>query len=1526
MESAEFLLSNIHVYLPSISSHGAGAVKGGAEKESSGSSMNPDLSNLSNAVTVEFPSSTPSLHLCETETFSLTKFAKELEMMRMMEQCVNHSVKYLYALYAYRSVSLAIPDIYPDYLENITFEDGSTILSKRVEYNNKTCEVLKPEIQKLRSFISYIDNFITLFQSSVKHAADKIKGKELLPIEFYSMMNQMIYAFVQLTVVYNSKISAFQTDILRYQHALGNGLNVEMKEDLKQLLGFYVHTPNYNPVSKDSKSKAGPPQSQITTQSHNYTVNRLRHELRRVSQLEDVLMQCILIAVSMEDLVGESKFKSPLVVLHLIYLAGSDQFNPFKANETKSAAYKQFIQQKVKPYPYIPVCYDLFLHATEFVEMYSHLDTKTATTVYVETDPNKVAASYELKYFYSQRREAVLRVSNSLSLYKNYYMAYPFEKDSSKITLEMCSNLYAAVKESIEVSRQLRDDIDGYITYKRMIKQSENGNHTFTFSKDDFSPNELQMLVDYVCMLKNLHNIVKGMEDMFSIAVPYYLHHSVEQLIGGDLVPLLHRLDKRNDLHLPYMLALRNLVLDSHKVDYKEYTRKLGRVNIGEDYQGRVTSLTDTRLFTLQMMMRIISNEHNMYASVLSQSQNAIHNYSKEVEKSDLQAFHSYLAESRHYAITKHYSHHLNVLSDMSGLWLREHTIYSSNSKLFGLHRDKYDSNAHVEDQILGMSVCVQVSVDNSLPYIMITHLLSNKHEGGDEHIDAQAYLTGSLTSVNNIRDEKSVNTMLLEKIIILLDVYNDAANSALHSFNIQVSCIHLLMICILCLHTSTFDLFFYLQMLYDEVEAEVTLVLDLIPLLLIEILYQEIKLTAIQDTISFYSHRQTHGQGRSHVSTMHNLPPATRGDVTDPVYTRMYLQKTVSLLGRVVQLSMLLLPQVLQKLKYDIDIVIRRFESSPVTHILDLQLGIYLLSNTHSVLASMFPALDSFDALFREVNEDLSLAAYRNRICMHSLQSLAYDILPNYIYDHHTSRFLPSSLIVKEHNLYTHIKAVKPAALHSLYGHIAYYKQCEHMLRDYRNYFCQVHVEVLFSFHENVMNHAVIIDQLTKHLHDKLGDINAYWEVLEEKSQKVCRDFEHSIRLARFHHTQQRVRHGSSHYDMNNEIFAYYYDAFQELLSYSDIKYELFQSLREAGHVFILLNMFSSVLEVLTFQDNLHLHDLVVRGEELGGMSPLEAVVKAVQKELLGRGSKSKGAERKSGYIIGRTGVEGIPPLISRLVEHAHNNNMESPPCLISGVLHRLEEHMYIQSYSAAWSAVGEGGGGGGFAKFLALLTFIFSIPPPSSSESAVLDELDMDNDEPPPDPSPDSSPDCPPNLRIFGHGLHIGGEVLLYLLGQSAEFDRVSINAQIMQLQSMQKGGEEADEGVQGGYVAELQDLEHISTCWRHVLTTLHAPRPSYHAPKGGVKKGGEKAGGREGNKVEGIFDLLAREDEASASLPHNFSTLNAKSEATKSSGGPQLKVVGRSSKDESAGSKPKGSLLQQLTSQHKDEDYLI
>ena len=339
----------------------------------------------------------------------------------------------------------------------------------------------------------------------------------------------------------------------------------------------------------------------------------------------------------------------------------------------------------------------------------------------------------------------------------------------------------------MDVCRQLRDDIDGYIAFKRVIKQPENDASTCTFSKDDFAPNELQMLVDYVCMLKNLHGIVKGMEDMFSIAVPYYLHHSVEQLIGGDFIPLLHRLDKRNDMHLPYILALRNLVLDSHKVDYKEYTRKLGRVSIGEEYQARVTSLTDTRLFILQMMLRIISNEQNIYGGVLSQSQNALYNYSKEVEKADTQAFYAFLAEAKHYIAIKHYSYHLNVLSDMSGLWLRELTIHKSNSKLFELHRDKYDNGAHVEDQILGMPVCVQVSVDNSLPYIMISHLLSSKREESDDHMDTQAFLSSSLTSVGNSKDEQSVNTMLLEKIIILLEVYNDAANAALHSFNVQV-------------------------------------------------------------------------------------------------------------------------------------------------------------------------------------------------------------------------------------------------------------------------------------------------------------------------------------------------------------------------------------------------------------------------------------------------------------------------------------------------------------------------------------------------------------------------------------------------------------------------------------------------------------------------------------------------------------------------------------------------------------------
>lgn len=135
-------------------------------------------------------------------------------------------------------------------------------------------------------------------------------------------------------------------------------------------------------------------------------------------------------------------------------------------------------------------------------------------------------------------------------------------------------------------------------------------------------------------------------------------------------------------------------------------------------------------------------------------------------------------------------------------------------------------------------------------------------------------------------------------------------------------------------------------------------------------------------------------------------------------------------LLGRSIDLNRLITQRVSAALYKSLELAINRFESEDLTSIMvssfypfkhgkrvwisfiylscfqELEGLLDINRMTHKLL-SKFLTLDSFDAMFREANHNVS-APY-GRITLHVFWELNYDFLPNYCYNGSTNRSVSS-------------------------------------------------------------------------------------------------------------------------------------------------------------------------------------------------------------------------------------------------------------------------------------------------------------------------------------------------------------------------------------------------------------------------------------------------------------------------------------------------------------------------------------
>ncbi|XP_006898657.1 PREDICTED: cytoplasmic FMR1-interacting protein 1 [Elephantulus edwardii] len=365
----------------------------------------------------------------------------------------------------------------------------------------------------------------------------------------------------------------------------------------------------------------------------------------------------------------------------------------------------------------------------------------------------------------------------------------------------------------------------------------------------------------------------------------------------------------------------------------------------------------------------------------------------------------------------------------------------------------------------------------------------------------------------------------MMEYVLYSLDLYNDSAHYALTRFN--------------------------KQFLYDEIEAEVNLCFDQFVYKLADQIFAYYKVMAGSLLLDKRLRSECKNQG-----AMIHLPPSNR-------YETLLKQRHVQLLGRSIDLNRLITQRVSAAMYKSLELAIGRFESEDLTSIVELDSLLEINRMTHKLL-SKYLTLDSFDAMFREANHNVS-APY-GRITLHVFWELNYDFLPNYCYNGSTNRFVRTVLPFSQEFQRDKQPNAQPQYLH---GSKALNLAYSSIYGSYRNFVGPPHFKVICRL-LGYQGIAVVMEELLKVVKSLLqGTILQYVRTLMEVMPKICR--------------LPRHEYGSP------GILEFFHHQLKDIVEYAELKTVCFQNLREVGNAVLFCLLIEQSLSLEEVCDLLH-------------------------------------------------------------------------------------------------------------------------------------------------------------------------------------------------------------------------------------------------------------------------------------------------------------------------------------------------
>lgn len=1035
----------------------------------------------------------------------------EIEKMSGLDSLSESGMDFIHMLYCYRSVSRAMPEIVINITDKLPQKKIREMELKQAEINRKVIDVLRPEIMKLNDLFCFTIKAVDQIRASI---ADLLSFSnvtvlpESTPIlsviasdSQYASIVRLIDVIAILDYLKYAKSASLSNDFDRYKRALKSQVHGnEAIEEQVMLQQFLEH--------------------QNSRKRNHFIFQYLCDEIHRpypnsTMGPRDVLRDLLFYTERQLAAGGyatpNQKFRLLRVMVHLVLLidyreddrileddgdttnSGSGgtntakekaKFDPsrFKAeddifNPRQSKTYG-VVQSRFQEYPVVPLFGDMTLTLVFALDRSPRFDSSAVGPAWGSQPDRRIIANYDLSANWDAIRDNYSDFSVHLSTLINQLKGNPVNLSSvNPRAVDTAEASFKLVRLGLRHALRMSCLLHQVLAWKYShpcplskldqlgVPRDTEGVEYERVIRYNLAPEQLSEMVDLISMLKSLSNLLLEAEPLLAPLVRFHVHHSLQQMVQGDLLPIIHRADKRKLPFLPALLHVRALVADwvdgqEPLEDYKQYKRKDGSVNV-TNHPARVVGLSYTQLHLLQCHLSALFTD-----DVVSKTSRSIMGRRADIDDGDLKKFQDFLLDSFSFQSALTMGVITRACCDMGNLWFREFYLEKTH--------------------------CIQFPIEMSLPWILTEHVVT----------------------------QRTHKAPMLEDILFALDIYNDAANLALHTLR--------------------------QQHLYNEVEAEANLVLDQVIYFLSADLYEYHKNVAASSLLE-----------HSFKGKLEELKDESYLTVPQRRYSIPVGQRHVQLLGRSVDLNFLISRHLNDKMRRDMEVAIQRFESTDCAAVVELGGFVSILRAAHETISKEVE-VDTFDEILDECNESFSPSLRKHdRITSQFLFSLLEDVLPNYSYNNTTQRFVRSPVELRP---VEYGKVPKKRAVEQLYGATCA-KAYEMYGRLTRNFIGRVHMEEFLTV-SGSLNVPRLVDEICSFITERFQKLSLYVRALLK-------------------HLPVVPSTDSSRKGQTTESYHHIEVVFRELLEFDDIKPEVFQSFREIGNALLFLRDLSEVLEV---------------------------------------------------------------------------------------------------------------------------------------------------------------------------------------------------------------------------------------------------------------------------------------------------------------------------------------------------------
>eukprot|EP00127_Corallochytrium_limacisporum_P001240 Clim_evm10s47 gene=Clim_evmTU10s47 len=384
-------------------------------------------------------------------------------------------------------------------------------------------------------------------------------------------------------------------------------------------------------------------------------------------------------------------------------------------------------------------------------------------------------------------------------------------------------------------------------------------------------------------------------------------------------------------------------------------------------------------------------------------------------------------------------------------------------------------------------------------------------------------------------------NPSLLEFTMYLMSVYNDAGRMALSTLNSQY--------------------------LFNEIESEASLALDEVVLRLSEEIFRHYKLKAGSLNVDKGMRAQVLKVSKAPLMDIVGVPKE---------YSSLMQERQLYVLGRRIDLSSLISRRVNRMLYKSYDLALAQYESSDFTGVIALCDQFQTLRIMHDELSKVI-YLDSSDDLRAAADGTLTVATSSGRLLLHTAWEFVSDFLPNYCYNHTTSRFIRSPVTFVE-EMRREVAPQRNIAMQ--YGSVALNQMYQAIQLLHTGFVGHQHIQRMIKLLDRG-SLAVLVEEILKSV-----------ELLLENT--LIPYFQGMVLAL----PPEITRVGDE--ETSDQLFARYLNQLRSVREYPDLQGEVLQAFRELGNTLIFMMILDIELTADIFTKASHTTPLAsVPGDE---------------------------------------------------------------------------------------------------------------------------------------------------------------------------------------------------------------------------------------------------------------------------------------------------------------------------------------